>query len=84
MIKRPFNDGANIVSALADDGIEVLLVNRLENYEKYLNVFYYDILGNKTLILKIKFYGEGVGEDERFRIHLENFGIKFNKTDGCA
>jgi hypothetical protein len=53
-------------------------------YEKYLNVFYYDILGNRTLILKLKIYGEGVGEDERFKIHLENFGIKFNKTDALC
>jgi len=34
-----------------------------------------------TLIAKIGFYGEGEVEEERFRIWLENFGIKFIKED---
>ena len=33
------------------------------------------------LLAKIYFYGEGENEDDRFRIWLQNFGIKFNKVD---
>lgn len=32
-------------------------------------------------IAEIKLYGEGIDEDERFRIWTQNFGIKFNKED---
>ena len=34
-----------------------------------------------TQIANITFYGEGEDEEERFKIWLANFGIKFNKTD---
>ena len=54
------------------------------SFEKNLNIYIRDISGNETLIAKFYFYGEGLDEDERFRIHLENFGIKFNKTDALC
>ena len=37
--------------------------------------------GQSTVIAKLLFYGEGEDEDERFRIWLQNFGIKFNRQD---
>ncbi len=37
--------------------------------------------GESELIAELLFYGEGVDEDERFRIWLQNFGIKFNRQD---
>ena len=37
--------------------------------------------GQSTLIANLLFYGEGVDEDERFRVWLQNFGIKFNRQD---
>jgi hypothetical protein len=37
--------------------------------------------GTSEIIAKILFYGEGEDEDERFRVWLENFGIKFNRHD---
>ena len=36
---------------------------------------------NTTLFLELSFYGEGEDEDERFRVWLENFGIRFNRED---
>jgi hypothetical protein len=37
--------------------------------------------GVPTLIANLLFYGEGEDEDERFKIWLQNFGIKFNRQD---
>lgn len=34
-----------------------------------------------TTLASIAFYGEGEDEDERFRVWLSNFGIKFNRED---
>jgi hypothetical protein len=34
-----------------------------------------------VIIAKIDFYGETIGEDERFRVSLNNKGIQFNKQD---
>lgn len=42
---------------------------------------YYEINTVSTKIASIYFYGEGEDEDERFRIWLANFGIKFNRDD---
>jgi hypothetical protein len=42
---------------------------------------YYTQGSTRTLVLEMTFYGEGEGEDERFRVWLENFGIKFNRED---
>ena len=57
--------------------------NEEKIYERYLNFFH--IENNvRILVLKIKLYGEGLGEDERFKLRLENFGIKFNKTDSLC
>lgn len=49
-------------------------------YERVLNGYFNDGTNN-LLAIKIKFYGEGIEEDERFRVWSENFGIKFLKTD---
>ena len=53
-------------------------------YEKNLLIYFIDVDGTKTKFAKIKFYGEGLSEDERFRIQLENFGIKFHKNDSLC
>tara|TARA_B100000963_G_scaffold176268_3_gene153332 strand:- start:4284 stop:7307 length:3024 start_codon:yes stop_codon:yes gene_type:complete len=37
--------------------------------------------GTSEKIADLLFYGEGEDEDERFRVWLENFGIKFNRQD---
>ena len=39
---------------------------------------------DQTLKFQINFYSEGIEEDVRYKIHLENFGIKLNKTDALA
>ena len=50
-------------------------------YSRILNVSHVDSSGNLTQIASISFYGEGEAEDERYRIWLANFGIKFNRED---
>jgi hypothetical protein len=35
----------------------------------------------ETKVAEIKFYGEGLDEDQRFGVWARNFGIKFNKED---
>jgi hypothetical protein len=42
---------------------------------------YYNTSSTSTQFLEMSFYGEGEDEDERFRIWLQNFGIKFNRED---
>lgn len=42
---------------------------------------YYKTSSSETQFLEFEFYGEGEDEDERFRIWLQNFGIKFNRED---
>ena len=49
-------------------------------YSRTLEV-YYELGSEKTLVATIYFYGEGENEDERFRIWLTNFGVKFNRED---
>lgn len=49
-------------------------------YDRTLEV-YYEVGSTSTLVASIYFYGEGEDEDERFRIWLANFGIKFNRED---
>lgn len=51
------------------------------SYSRTLNLYHIDSIGTSTQIASISFYGEGEGEDERFRIWLANFGIKFNRED---
>ena len=49
-------------------------------YTRILDI-YYETTSATTLIGTITFYGEGEDEDVRFRVWLENFGIKFNRED---
>ena len=49
-------------------------------YTRILDI-YYETTSETTLIGTITFYGEGEDEDVRFRVWLENFGIKFNRED---
>lgn len=49
-------------------------------YRRSLDI-YYETTTETTLVATIEFYGEGEDEDTRFRIWLENFGIKFNRED---
>ena len=50
------------------------------SYNRTLEL-YYETSSTTTKIASIYFYGEGEDEDERFRIWLANFGIKFNRED---
>jgi hypothetical protein len=52
-------------------------------YERTLCMYVIDSTSPnlKTKIAEIKFYGEGVNEDERFGVWAKNFGIKFNRED---
>jgi len=52
-------------------------------YERTLCMYILDATSPnlKTKIAEIKFYGEGVNEDERFGVWAKNFGIKFNRED---
>jgi hypothetical protein len=45
-------------------------------YERTLLIHY-----NDTLVARIGFYGEGEDEEERFKVWLQNFGIKFLRED---
>lgn len=64
--------------------INVAFSPKEENkYERYLNV-YYEVDGINVECWQFYFYGEGIEEDERFRVHLENFGIKFNRIDALC
>ena len=49
-------------------------------YARVLQI-YYKTATDSTLVLELTVYGEGEGEDERLRIWLANFGIKFNRQD---
>jgi hypothetical protein len=49
-------------------------------YDRVLE-FYWNDSTNTVKILELGFYGEGEDEDERFRVWLNNFGIKFNRED---
>lgn len=49
-------------------------------YARVLQI-YYKTTTDSTLVLELTVYGEGEGEDERLRIWLANFGIKFNRQD---
>lgn len=42
---------------------------------------YLNDTGSKTKLASISLYGEGIEEDERYRIWCQNFGIKFNRED---
>ena len=51
-------------------------------YVRSLTIYLEDeITGTSETVAKLLFYGEGEDEDERFRVWLENFGIKFNRQD---
>jgi hypothetical protein len=49
-------------------------------YERTLEI-YYRTTTTSTKVASLKLYGEGVEEDERFRLWAQNFGIKFLKED---
>lgn len=53
------------------------------NYERVLEIHLVTNSSPATsqVIGEISFYGEGIDEDERYRIWLANFGIKFNRED---
>ena len=51
-----------------------------KSYNRIMQL-YYTTSTSTTLVLQMTFYGEGEDEDERYRIWLENFGIKFNRED---
>jgi hypothetical protein len=52
-------------------------------FERTLNIFLIDTTSTltRTKIAEIYFYGEGIEEEERFRIWANNFGIKFLRED---
>lgn len=54
---------------------EVVYGNVLEIYYRYADD------GSEVKVAELEFYGEGVAEDERFAVWMQNFGIKFNKED---
>ena len=49
-------------------------------YNRELEIFWYNG-STEVKIAEIGFYGEGEDEDERFRVWLANFGVKFNRED---
>ena len=49
-------------------------------YDRAIELFWYNG-STTTKVAEIGFYGEGEDEDERFRVWLSNFGIKFNRED---
>ncbi len=53
------------------------------NYERVLEIHLIDNASpaSSQVIGEISFYGEGIDEDERYKVWLANFGIKFNRED---
>jgi hypothetical protein len=49
-------------------------------YTRELELFWSDGT-SEVKIAELGFYGEGEDEDERFRVWLANFGVKFNRED---
>lgn len=49
-------------------------------YSRVLEIHYVTSTSS-TKVLAMTFYGEGEDEDERYKVWLENFGIKFNRED---
>lgn len=49
-------------------------------YARVMQLYYTNDSG-RSLVLEMTFYGEGEDEDERLRVWLENFGIRFNRED---
>ena len=54
-----------------------------KKYERQLIIYAIDPASpySKTSIAKLNFYGEGLTEDIRLGVWLQNFGIKFNRED---
>lgn len=52
-----------------------------KGYTRVLNAYYNTSSNQSIHFLQLSFYGEGEAEDERFRVWLGNFGIKFNRED---
>jgi hypothetical protein len=50
------------------------------SYRRELELFWNNGT-SEVKIAEIGFYGEGEDEDERFRVWLSNFGVKFNRED---
>lgn len=52
-------------------------------FERTLEIYYNDFTASpfRIKVAEIYFYGEGVEEEERFRVWAQNFGIKFLKED---
>lgn len=54
--------------------------NEEMKYERTLQIFSKNSTA-KTKIAELYFYGEGIEEEERFRVWAQNFGIKFLRED---
>lgn len=54
-----------------------------KKYERQLIIYWINHSSplTKTPIVKLDFYGEGLEEDLRFGVWLQNFGVKFNRED---
>lgn len=79
----PTSDGSNIDLNLPLQ-VNIAFNPEIEaEFERTLNIYIKDSLSpaDGILLSKIKFYGEGEEEDERFRVWLQNFGIIFNRQD---
>lgn len=76
-----FGSGFNFTNLKYPLQINVAFTPDVERaYDRVLEFYWND--GSTTVkILELGFYGEGENEDERFRVWLDNFGVKFNRED---
>lgn len=79
----PTSDGSNIDIKLPLQVNVAFNPDSETEFTRTLNIYLKDDTSPNTpqLLAKIGFYGEGEYQDDRFRMWLENFGIKFNRAD---
>jgi hypothetical protein len=79
----PTSDGSNIDISLPLQANIAFNPNAETEFRRTLKIYLkdYSSPNESQLLAKLDFYGEGEDEDERFKIWIQNFGIKFNKAD---
>jgi hypothetical protein len=76
-------DGMKVISSVNSTPLKINIAFTSKDEDIYERTLIIEDLSFPTpkIVAKINFYGETVGEDERFRLVLENFGRTFNHQD---
>lgn len=77
------DDGKKIICSANSSALKVNLAFMAKSEDIYERVLILEDCSYETpkIIAKIRMYGESVGEDERFRLMLENFGRRLDHRD---